>query len=178
MVEKLVAVKRMRLNRMRSEIAKAPIREPPWAIRKERSRRPHRRIKGLRLVTAYGNAAALGTLQDVTHGLPGATLVGSLAGSFALWASVSEARVARAESSRDLAPLLAWDAAAVAMIVYAMALPNRYDIASAAFAFTLIVTLAIGGVHSISLLGARAWETLLGGAFGLLAAKFIFPLRS
>lgn len=329
----------------------------------------HRRIKGLRLVTAYGIAAALGALQDITHGLPGATLVGSLASSFALWASVSEARVSRAESSRDLAllcaaaafgaamfigfapllqtigkaapeltlvtgaflvgylkrfgilgagagsqiyigqllaygaqltpvdlpavalagliamlasivprllsgpaerpattmlapvdvpgrwklpaelimglqaasgslavvalneaiglkesawaitactyvvagsasgtaervrrriigtligvplglvclplvehaPLLAWAAAAVAMIVYAMALPNRYDIACAAFAFTLIVTLAIGGVHSISLLGARAWETLLGGVFGLIAAKFIFPLRS
>lgn len=329
----------------------------------------HRRIKGLRLVTAYGIAAALGALQDVTHGLPGATVVGSLASSFALWASVSEARVSRAESSRDLvllcvaaalgaamfigfapllqtignagpeltlvtgaflvgylkrfgilgagtgsqvyigqllaysahltavdlpavavagliamlasvvprllsgpaerpatmvlapagvpdrwklpaelimglqaasgalavvalngaigleesawaitactyvvagsasgtvervrrrivgtligvplglaclplvehAPLLAWAAAAVAMIVYAMSLPNRYDIACAAFAFTLIVTLAIGGVHSVSILGARAWETLLGGALGLLAAKFIFSLRS
>jgi uncharacterized membrane protein YccC len=63
------------------------------------------------------------------------------------------------------------------MIVYAMTLPDRYDIACGAFAFTLIVTLAIGGVHSISILGARAWETLLGGVLGLLAAKFIFPLR-
>jgi Fusaric acid resistance protein-like len=328
----------------------------------------HRRIKGLRLVTAYGIAAALGTLQDVTHGLPGATLVGTLAGNFALWASVSEGRVSRPECSRDLAllcaaavlgalmyiafapflqtlgtagpeltlvtgaflvgylkrfgilgagmgsqifigqllaynvhltpvdlpavvvagliamlasivprllsgpaerpattvlspvdvpdrgtlsaelvmglqaacgalvvvvlnetiglresawaitastyvvagsasgtaervrrriigtlvgvplglaclplvehaPLLAWAAVAAAMIIYAMALPNRYDIACGAFAFTLIVTLAIGGVHSISILGARAWETLLGGALGLLAAKLIFPLR-
>ncbi|PRY07980.1 FUSC family protein [Paraburkholderia sp. BL25I1N1] len=74
-------------------------------------------------------------------------------------------------------PLLAWAAVAAAMIVYAMALPERYDVACGAFAFTLIVTLAIGGVHSISFLGARAWETLLGGAVGLLAAKFIFPLR-
>jgi hypothetical protein len=328
----------------------------------------HRRIKGLRLITAYGIAAALGTLQDITHGLPGATLVASLAGNFALWASVSEARVSRPESSRDLAllcaaavlgaamfiafapllqsigksgpeltlvtgaflvgylkrfgilgagmgsqiyigqllaynvhlttvdlpavgvagliaiiacivprllsgpaerpamtvlspvnvpdrwmlsaelimglqaasgalvvvvlnetiglkesawaitastyvvagsasgtaervrrriigtligvpvglaclplvehaPLLAWAAVAAAMIVYAMTLPDRYDIACGAFAFTLIVTLAIGGVHSISILGARAWETLLGGVLGLLAAKFIFPLR-
>lgn len=354
------------------ERTEAGRRRAPWSLAAWLERidpGTHRRIKGLRLVTAYGIAAALGTLQDITHGLPGATLVGSLAGSFALWASVSEARVARAESSRDLAllcaaaalgafmfigfapllqpigragpeltlvtgaflvgylrrfgilgagtgsqiyigqllaygahltpvdlpavavaaliamlasvvprllsgpaerpatmaiapvvvpdrwklsaelimglqaaagalavvalneavglkesawaitactyvvagsasgtaervrrriigtligvplglaclplvehaPLLAWAAAAVAMIFYAMALPNRYDIACAAFAFTLIVTLAIGGVHSISLLGARAWETLLGGAFGLLAAKFIFPLRS
>jgi Fusaric acid resistance protein-like len=329
----------------------------------------HRRIKGLRLVTAYGIAAALGTLQDIMHNLPGATSVGSLAAGFALWASVSEARIERAESSRDLAvlcaaaafgaamfivlslplqaiatagpeltlvtgaflvgylkrfgilgggtgsqiyigqllaygaqlkpvdlpavavagliamlasivprmlsgpaehpattllspvdipdqwklspelimglqaasgalvvvalneaiglkesawaitactyvvagsasgtaervrrriigtlagvplgllclplvvhaPLLAWVAAAMAMIVYAMALPNRYDIACAAFAFTLIVTLAIGGVHSVPLLAARAWETLLGGALGLAASRFIFPLRS
>jgi hypothetical protein len=329
----------------------------------------HRRIKGLRLVTAYGIAAALGTLQDIMHNLPGAMSVGSLAAGFALWASVSEARVTRPESSRDLtllctaaalgaamfivfapllqsiaqagpeltlvtgaflvgylkrfgmlgagigsqiyigqllaygahltpvdlpavavaaliamlasivprmlsgpaerpaaavlssvdvpgrwrlspelimglqaasgalvvvalnetiglkesawaitactyvvagsasgtatrvrrriigtlvgvplglvclplvvhAPLLAWAAAALAMVVYAMALPERYDIASGAFAFTLIVTLAIGGVHSIPLLAARAWETLLGGALGLAAAKFIFPLRS
>jgi hypothetical protein len=328
----------------------------------------HRRIKGLRLVTAYGLAAALGTLQDVMHNLPGAASIGSLAASFALWASVSEARIERHESSRDLvvlcvaaafgaamfivlsiplralftagpeltlvsgaflvgylkrfgilgggtgsqiyigqllaygahltpvelpavgvagliamlasivprmlsgpaehpattllspvdlttrwalspelimglqaasgalvvvvlnqliglqesawaitactyvvagsasgtaqrvrrrivgtlvgvplglvclplvvhAPLLAWCAAALAMIVYAMALPERYDIACAAFAFTLIVTLAISGVHSVPLLAARAWETLLGGALGLAASRFIFPLR-
>ena len=330
----------------------------------------HRRIKGLRLVTAYGLAAALGTLQDIAHSVPSSVSLGYLAGSFALWASVSEGKTTRAESSRDLlllsfaaalgatlfvlflqplqiagragpelilvsgaflvgylkrfgvlgagigsqiyigellaygarltaadlralgiaaliaalasivprvlsgpaerpvqiaalaggtapgsrrwspeffmglqaatgaviivalngligleesawaitactyvvagsatgtkqrvrrrilgtligvplglaclpvaehAPLLIWAAAALAMIVYAMALPERYDIACAAFAFTLIVTLAASGVHSIPLLAARAWETLLGGAIGLAAAMFIFPLRS
>jgi hypothetical protein len=56
----------------------------------------HRRIKGLRLVTAYGLAAALGALQDVTHGLPRIMSVGPIAAGFALWASVSEARTARA----------------------------------------------------------------------------------
>ncbi|CAD6525407.1 FUSC family protein [Paraburkholderia sabiae] len=329
----------------------------------------HRRIKGLRLVTAYGLAAALGTLQDVTHGLPRNVSVGTLAAGFALWASVSEARTTRPESSRDLAllcaaaafgaalymclaqpllglghagpeltlvtgaflvgylkrfgvlgaglgsqiyigqlmaygaglviadlptiaiagviamlasivprllsgpaerpavvaalspgpppvpgrpspefvmglqaaagalvvvalnawmgieesawaitactyvvagsatgtvqrvrrriigtlvgvplaliclpiaehaPLVIWFAAALAMIVYAMALPERYDIACGAFAFTLIVTLAVSGVHSIPFLAARAWETLIGGVLGLLAAMFIFPLR-
>ena len=76
------------------------------------------------------------------------------------------------------APLLIWAAAALAMVIYAMALPERYDIACAAFAFTLIVTLAVSGSHSIPLLAARAWETLLGGALGLAAATFIFPLRS
>jgi Fusaric acid resistance protein-like len=330
----------------------------------------HRRIKGLRLVTAYGLGAALGTLQDLAHSLPQGLSLGALAGGFALWASVSEARTTRAESSRDLlllcaaaalgaalfigfsplltqmgragpeltlvtgaflvgylrrfgmlgagigsqiyigqllayganlsaadlkatviagliaalasivprilsgpaehpallpasvpaavsgrwrlapelvmglqaaigslvvvalngvigleesawaitactyvvagsatgtkervqrrivgtligvplgllclpvaeyAPLLIWAAAALAMVIYAMALPERYDIACAAFAFTLIVTLAVSGSHSIPLLAARAWETLLGGALGLAAATFIFPLRS
>jgi len=76
------------------------------------------------------------------------------------------------------APLLVWAAAALAMVIYAMALPERYDIACAAFAFTLIVTLAASGEHSVTLLAARAWETLLGGALGLVAAMIIFPLRS
>ena len=330
----------------------------------------HRRIKGLRLVTAYGIAAALGTLQDIAHSVPSGISLGYLAGSFALWASVSEGKTTRAESSRDLvllsfsaafgsllfvvlyrplqlagragpelilvtgaflvgylkrfgvlgagigsqiyigellaygarlttgdlwaigiaaliaalasivprllsgpaerpvtpavlaagpepasgrcspeffmglqaaigalvivalnaligleesawaitactyvvagsatgtiqrvrrrilgtligvpiglaclpvaehAPLLIWAAAALAMVIYAMALPERYDIACAAFAFTLIVTLAASGVHSVPVLAARAWETLLGGSLGLVAAMIIFPLRS
>src|ERR1700723_2835898 len=73
-------------------------------------------------------------------------------------------------------PPLAWILAAMAMITYAMALPERYDIACAAYAFTLMVTLAITGETSISVLGARAWETLLGGLLGVVAAKVILPL--
>jgi Fusaric acid resistance protein-like len=76
------------------------------------------------------------------------------------------------------APPLAWMAAAVAMVVYAIALPERYDIACAAYAFTLMVTLAVTGEHSILVLAARAWETLIGGALGLVTAKLILPLRS
>jgi uncharacterized membrane protein YccC len=75
------------------------------------------------------------------------------------------------------APLVIWGLAAAAMIVYAMALPERYDIACGAFAFTLIITMAANGQHSIFLLAARAWETLLGGGLGLAAAMLIFPLR-
>jgi len=75
------------------------------------------------------------------------------------------------------APLLIWAAAALAMVIYAMALPERYDIACGAFAFTLIVTLAVTGEHSPLLLAARAWETLIGGALGLAAAMLVFPLR-
>lgn len=75
-------------------------------------------------------------------------------------------------------PPLAWMLAALAMIIYAMALPERYDIACAAYAFTLMVTLAVSGETSISVLGARAWETLIGGALGVVVAKIILPLAS
>lgn len=75
-------------------------------------------------------------------------------------------------------PLVVWAAAALAMVIYAMALPERYDIACGAYAFTLIVTLAVSGEHSIALLVARAWETVLGGALGLAAALLLWPLRS
>ena len=76
------------------------------------------------------------------------------------------------------APIVVWMGAAVAMIAYAMALPERYDIACGAFAFTLIVTLAAGGEHSIPLLAARAWETLIGGLLGLVVALVLFPIRA
>jgi hypothetical protein len=75
------------------------------------------------------------------------------------------------------APLLVWMAAALAMIIYAMALPDRYDIACAAYAFTLMVTLAATGEHSLLVLAARAWETLLGAGLGAAAALVVLPLR-
>jgi len=326
----------------------------------------HRRIKGLRLVTAYGIAAMLGTMADIARGLPNGVALSSLAGGFALWASVSEGRGTRAGSTRDLlllsaaaalgaasyivlapllqclgragpeltlaggaflvgylrrfgvtgtglgsqvyigqllaygarlsiadlptvavagllaalasvvprllsgpgehpppvpaplaapagalrpellmglqaaiaavvivalnaavgltesawaitactyvvagsaaatidrvkrriigtaigvplglvclplataVPLVVWAAAALAMVVYAMALPERYDIACGAYAFTLIVTLAETGEHSVPLLASRAWETLLGGTLGLAAGMLVLPLR-
>ncbi|MET0544119.1 MAG: FUSC family protein [Variovorax sp.] len=75
------------------------------------------------------------------------------------------------------APLLVWAAAALAMVIYSMALPLRSDIACCAYTFTLIVTLAANGEHSMGFLIARFWETLVGGAVGLGAALWIFPLR-
>jgi len=45
----------------------------------------HRRVKGLRLVTAYGIAALLVTLPSITQGLHGGESLGALAGGFALW---------------------------------------------------------------------------------------------
>ena len=75
-------------------------------------------------------------------------------------------------------PVLAWASAALAMVIYAIALPVRYDIACGAYAFTLIVTLAVTGEHSLFILASRAWETLLGAGLGLAAAKLLFPLRA
>ena len=74
------------------------------------------------------------------------------------------------------APPVVWGAAALAMIVYAMALPERYDIACGAYAFALIITLAVGGDQSVLVLASRAWETLLGGAVGLAATMLVPPL--
>ena len=62
----------------------------------------HRRIKGIRLVTAYGIAAMLGTMADIARGLSNGAALSSLAGEFALWASVSEGRSTRFGSTRDL----------------------------------------------------------------------------
>jgi uncharacterized membrane protein YccC len=64
------------------------------------------------------------------------------------------------------------------MIIYAMALPERYDIACGAYAFTLVVTLAVSGESSAFVLASRAWETLIGGALGLVTALVILPLRT
>jgi len=74
-------------------------------------------------------------------------------------------------------PMLLWGAASLAMIVYAMALPERYDVACAAFAFALMVTLAVSGEHAVPVLLARAWETALGCALALATAMVLFPWR-
>jgi hypothetical protein len=75
-------------------------------------------------------------------------------------------------------PVLVFAAAALAMVIYAMALPERYDIACGAYAFALIITLfATGQASSIGLLLSRGWETLIGGALGLLAALAFMPRR-
>lgn len=76
------------------------------------------------------------------------------------------------------APIVAWALATLAMIIYSMALPERYDIACGAYAFTLVLTLAVSGESSALVLASRAWETLIGGALGLAAALVVFPLRT
>jgi hypothetical protein len=75
------------------------------------------------------------------------------------------------------APLIVWAAAGLALIIYAMALPERYDVACGAYAFALVVTLAATGGYTTGMLLSRAWETLLGGVFGFLAAHVLWPIR-
>lgn len=67
---------------------------------------------------------------------------------------------------------------AFSLIVYTMALHDRYDIACGSFALVLIATLAMSGDHSIAILISRAWETVLGAALAMTSAIFVFPLRS
>jgi hypothetical protein len=74
------------------------------------------------------------------------------------------------------APLELWFAAATAMVIYAIALPEHYDIASGAYAFALIVTLAASGEHSVGILLARLWETVIGGALGLTVLLLLAPI--
>jgi hypothetical protein len=107
---------------------------------------------------------ANGTRHRVRHRIVG-TLVGVPLGLLCLPLATNE-------------PLLLWCAASLAMVIYAMALPDRYDIACGAFAFVLMVTLAISGEHSVSVLIARTWETILGSAVALAAASFLLPLRT
>jgi uncharacterized membrane protein YccC len=72
------------------------------------------------------------------------------------------------------APILTWILAAVAIVVYTVAAPSRYDIACGAFAFTLIVTLEMSGQHSATVLLSRVWETMLGATLGVAMALLIW----
>ena len=73
--------------------------------------------------------------------------------------------------------ILIWIMAAIAVIIYAMALPERYDVACAAFAFALVVTLAASGEYSAWVLAARMWETFIGAVVGLASAILLLPVR-
>jgi hypothetical protein len=74
------------------------------------------------------------------------------------------------------APLGIWFAAAAAMVIYAIALPEHYDIASGAYAFALIATMAASGEYSVAILLARLWETVIGGALGIAVLLLMAPI--
>ncbi|CAM2155032.1 membrane protein of unknown function [Pararobbsia alpina] len=116
----------------------------------------HRRIKGLRLVTAYGIALALGTLRDLATLVPAGLSLGALAGSFALWASVSEARTTRYESSRDLVALCF--AAAVGATLFASLAPLTFaaHVPGLAGSEWILITgaFAVGAFKRYGVLGA------------------------
>ena len=74
------------------------------------------------------------------------------------------------------APLLIWIVAAIALIIYAMALPEHYEIACGAYAFALIVTMAASGEYTVATLTARGWETIVGGAIGIAVVMLLASL--
>lgn len=74
------------------------------------------------------------------------------------------------------APLVVWAFAAFAIIVYAMALPEHYEIACGAYAFALVVTMGASGKYPIAVLAARGWETILGGAIGIAVVMLFAKL--
>ena len=73
----------------------------------------------------------------------------------------------------DHVPWLAWAAAALAMMLYSVSLPARYDYACGAYAFTLMVTLHAQGEHSLAVLAARARETLIGAGIAMVLARHL-----
>lgn len=78
-------------------------------------------------------------------------------------------------------PLLVWVVAAFALIVYAMALPEHYEIACGAYAVALVVTMSASGEYPVAVLAARGWETIFGSVVGIAVvtafAKWSFVKR-
>jgi Fusaric acid resistance protein-like len=73
-------------------------------------------------------------------------------------------------------PLVIWAVAAIAMIIYAMSLPEHYEVACGAYAFALVVTMAESGDYPVAVLAARIWETIIGGALGIAVVLLLDPL--
>lgn len=109
------------------------LREPSWAI-----------TAAAYVVSAY----TLGTADRIRRRIVG-TMVGVPLGLLFLVFGPKE-------------HLLLWGAIAMGMLIYALSLPERYDIACAAYAFVLMLTMIASGERSVSLLASRVWETLLG----------------
>ena len=72
--------------------------------------------------------------------------------------------------------LFALAAAVLAMVTYAMMLPERY-IACGAYAFTLIITLAVDSEQSAAILGVHAWEDAAGRCLGSCRRNSAAPVR-
>jgi hypothetical protein len=125
--------------------------------------------RGLRLVTAFGIAAMLGTMGDVTHGLPDGASLNLLAGNFALWASVSEGRSTRGKSSRDLAVLSA--AAAVGAASFSILVPLLSQLGPTGRELVLVIgAFCVGYLRRFGLTGTGIGSQIYIGqllAFGV-----------
>ncbi|HEY9346545.1 MAG TPA: FUSC family protein, partial [Inquilinus sp.] len=133
----------------------------------------HRRIKGLRLVTAYGIAAMLGALPEIGHGLGGGASLSVMAGGFALWASVSEGRSTRAESSRDL--LLLCAAAALGAAVFILLRPVLTGVGQAGSELSLATgAFLVGYLKLFGILGAGIGSQIFIGQLLAYGAGLTF----
>ena len=122
----------------------------------------HRRIKGLRLVTAFGLASMLGRMPEIVAGLTHGAALSSLAGWFALWASVSEARVTRLDSTRDL--ILLCVAAALGSASYIVLAPMLQSVGPAGSELALISgAFLVGYLKRFGLTGAGIGSQLFIG---------------
>ncbi len=74
-------------------------------------------------------------------------------------------------------PVAIWGLAALAMVIYSVALRLRYDVACGAYAFALVVTLAAAGDSSWNAATARGLDTFLGAAIGMAVSAVVLPVR-
>ena len=113
----------------------------------------HRRIKGLRLVTAYGLASMLGIVLHRSYEFSGSQFLSFLAAGFALWASVSEGQTTRWLSTRDLAFLNAAAVVGALMFVGLSSIPIRLGLAGPEW---ILITGAflVGYLKRFGILGA------------------------
>jgi hypothetical protein len=130
----------------------------------------HRRIKGLRLATAFGLAAMLATMPEIAdrHG----TVLSALAAGFALWASVSEARTTRYESARDLVLLcLAAGAGAASFTIAAAQLgPDWAELTLVSGSF------CVGYFKRFGVLGSVSVRRFASGSSWLTAPALRSPI--
>lgn len=75
------------------------------------------------------------------------------------------------------AHIVIWGFAAAGMILYAVSLPKRYDMACASYAFVLMLTMIANGERSVVLLASRIGETLFGCVLAYLSMIAMSSLR-
>lgn len=138
----------------------------------------HRRIKGLRLVTAYGLAAMLGIVLHRSYEFSGGQSLSYLAAGFALWASVSEGQTTRWLSARDLTLLNAAAVVGALMFVGLSSIPIRLGLAGPEW---ILITGAflVGYLKRFGILGAGVGSQIYIGqllAYGANITRQDLPM--